>query len=134
MNAMQSRDPLLVATTTRVMKDALILAAEQVGDLSGIKDLSKDGVEKGKDGLVGYLRWAAKVHPTSFLSLLGRLLPMQIKVDKATKVVYHSVEEIQRDIAQRGLNVRSFGQMLLEAHPVGSGEYATDDSDSNTNH
>ena len=57
--------------TTRIMKDAMILAAEQVGDLSGInpKNLSKEGIEHGTDGLVGYLRWAAKCEPKSFLSL-----------------------------------------------------------------
>jgi hypothetical protein len=35
--------------TTRHLKDALLLAVEDCGDLSGIKNLSKQGVEKGKD-------------------------------------------------------------------------------------
>jgi hypothetical protein len=49
----------------RILQECLFMAgealgelrpvAEQVGDLSGIKpkDLSKEGIEKGKDGLVG---------------------------------------------------------------------------------
>jgi hypothetical protein len=104
--------------TTQVMKDALILAAEACGDLSGIKhkDLSKAGVEHGKDGLPGYLRWAAKCEPRAFLRLLGRLMPMQVKVDTFTQTVYRSGEEIKHDISQRGLNMRAFGQLLLEAH------------------
>jgi hypothetical protein len=53
------------------------------------------------------------------MSILGRLLPMQVKVDSFTKTVYRSVEEIQRDMERRGLNIRSFGQVLLEAHRVG---------------
>lgn len=112
--------------TTRILKDAVLLAAEQVGDLSGItgKSLSQEGVEKGKDGLVGYLRWVAKVHPTSFMSILARLLPLQEgKADKFTKTVYRSVEEIMHDVAQRGLNLRGFGKLLLEADRGRAGQY-----------
>ncbi len=41
--------------TTRILKDAVLLAAEQVGDISGIarEDLAEEGIEHGKDGLVG---------------------------------------------------------------------------------
>ena len=104
--------------TTRLLKDAMLLAAEDAGDLSGIarEDLSKEGVEHGKDGLVGYLRWAAKCEPKAFLHILGKLLPMQVKVDSFTQTEYHSIEELQRDVAARGLNLRAFGQLLLEAH------------------
>jgi hypothetical protein len=122
--------------TTRILKEAMLLAAEQLGDLSGIKpkDLPKEGIENGKDGLVGYLRWAGKCERRSFLSILGRLLPMQVKVDSFTKTVYRSVEEIQRDMERRGLNIRSFGQVLLEAHRVGKDKFNArdDDSDAST--
>jgi len=113
--------------TTRILKE------EQVGDLSGIKpkDLSKKGIEEGKDGLVGYLRWAAKCEPRSFMAILGRLLPMQVKVDSFTQTVYRSVEEIQRDMERRGLNIRSFGQLLLDAHRVGKDQFDAREKDSN---
>jgi hypothetical protein len=54
--------------TTRIMKEAMIFAAEQVGDLSGInpKNLSKEGIEHGTDGLVGYLRWPPSVSRNRF--------------------------------------------------------------------
>ena len=111
--------------TTRVLKDAMLLAAEECGDLSGIKreDLSKEGVEQGKDGLVGYLRWAAKCEPKAFLHILGKLIPVQMKVDTFTPTVYRSLEEIQHDISQRGLNLRAFGKLLLEAHQVKQGKF-----------
>src|SRR5262249_35138135 len=51
---------------TRVLKDAILLAAEQVGE-----------DQKGKDGLIGYLRGIAKVHPTTFAGLLARIIPLQ---------------------------------------------------------
>ena len=113
--------------TTRVLKDAMLFAAEEAGDLSGIarEDLSKEGVEHGKDGLVGYLRWAAKCEPKAFLHILGKLIPVQMKVNTFTQTEYQSVEELQRDIAARGLNMRAFGQLLLEAHQAKSGEFTT---------
>ena len=52
---------------TTILKDAILLAAEQVGE---------DG--RGKDGLVGYLRKIARTQPKTYAALLGRLLPYQI--------------------------------------------------------
>ena len=112
---------------TRALKDAMILAAEELGDLSGIarEDLSQEGVEQGKQGLVGYLKWLGKMEPRSFADILGKLIPLQVKVDSFAQTVYQSVEELQHDVAQRGLNMRAFGQLMLDAHQAKSGEYAT---------
>jgi hypothetical protein len=97
--------------TTRVLKDAMLLAAEECGDLSGIKDLSQEGVENGKDGLVGYLRWAAKCEPKSFISLLGRLLPTQAKVDTFAQTVYKSYHEVSTAFADRGLSLEAIEKL-----------------------
>lgn len=56
--------------TTAVLKDAILLAAKQVGE---------DG--KGKAGLVGYLRHVAREDVKAFASLLGRVLPLQLSGD-----------------------------------------------------
>ena len=61
--------------TTAVLKDAILLAAEQAG---------------GDSGLVGYLETQAKDNPQSFLPLLGKVLPMQIGGDPDNPVK-HSV-------------------------------------------
>lgn len=54
--------------TTTLLKEATILAAEQVG---------RDG--RGKEGLVGFLRTqAAKKNNGPFMALLGKVLPMQL--------------------------------------------------------
>lgn len=47
--------------TTALLKDAILLAAEQAG---------------GDAGLVGYLTQQAKDNPGPFLALLGKLLPL----------------------------------------------------------
>ena len=49
------------------MKRALILAAEQSVH-------SKDGT------LVSYVTWIANVHPALFCNMLGRLVPMEAKI------------------------------------------------------
>jgi hypothetical protein len=54
--------------TTATLKEAILLAAEQVGE-----DF------KGKDGLTGYLRGLAVSEPKAFASLLGRVLPLTLQ-------------------------------------------------------
>lgn len=53
--------------STRILREAIILAAERVGE---------DG--KGKAGLVGYLTRLAQSQPKAFAGLLGRTLPLQV--------------------------------------------------------
>lgn len=49
--------------TTAVLKEAILLAAENAG---------------GPDGLVGYLTKQAAENPGPFMTLLGKVLPMQV--------------------------------------------------------
>lgn len=52
--------------TTALLKDAILRAAEQAG---------------GHEGMVGYLTTQAAQNPGPFMSLLGKVLPMQIAGD-----------------------------------------------------
>lgn len=49
--------------TTALLKDAILKAAEAAG---------------GAEGMVGYLQMQAKENPGPFMSLLGKVLPMQV--------------------------------------------------------
>lgn len=49
--------------TTALLKDAILQAADEAGDA---------------EGMVGYLREQAKANPSAFLTLLGKVLPMQL--------------------------------------------------------
>ena len=51
---------------SRDLKQAILEAAEKAGEAHG------------SEGTVSYLQWAAKEHPGPFMSLLGKVLPMQI--------------------------------------------------------
>jgi hypothetical protein len=53
--------------TTALLKDAIIKAAEAVGE-----DM------QGKGKLTGYCKFLAKNEPKAFAGLLGRVLPMQV--------------------------------------------------------
>lgn len=50
--------------TTALLKDAILMAASNAGG--------------GKDGLVNYLTVQATENPGPFMSLLGKVLPMQV--------------------------------------------------------
>jgi len=50
--------------TTTQLKEAILEAAEKAG---------------GREGLVGYLKEQAKENPASFMTLLGKVLPMQVE-------------------------------------------------------
>ena len=65
--------------TTRLLKDAILQAAEQAG---------------GRAGIVGYLRRQAEKNPGPFLSLLGKVLPTQVTGEDGGPV---QIEQVQRD-------------------------------------
>ena len=52
----------------------------------------------GKGGTVGYLTAKAKENPTAFLSLLGKVLPMQIGSDEDNPL--KMVHEIKRTVVR----------------------------------
>lgn len=67
--------------TTALLKDAILRAAEEAG---------------GKDGLVGYLVKQAEANPGPFMSLLGKVLPMQVGGDPdnpVNSVVTHRIDD-----------------------------------------
>jgi hypothetical protein len=50
--------------TTALLKDAILQAAERAGD---------------KEGMIGYLEKQANENPGPFMTLLGKVLPMQVE-------------------------------------------------------
>lgn len=52
--------------TTALLKDSILMAAENAGN------------KYGKDGIVSYLEVQATENPGPFMALLGKVLPMQV--------------------------------------------------------
>ena len=73
-----------VNKTTALLKDAILLAAEEAG---------------GKEGLVGYLRTQATMNPGPFMTLLGKVLPTQVVGDEENPLLV--INEI-RLVAAKG--------------------------------
>ena len=99
--------------TTRVLKEAGILAAKIVGFPKFKRDRHGDIVAgsvqaTGKDGLIGYLTFVALNEPRAYLGFLGRLLPLQInahfdgQVDDDRQL---TVEEALEELRRRGLHI-----------------------------
>lgn len=69
--------------TTALLKDAIIMAAEQTGQ-----------DKNGKDGLVGYCKFLATEEPKAFASLMGRVLPTQIEgTGENGEIVFQTIYE-----------------------------------------
>jgi hypothetical protein len=97
--------------TTRVLKEAGILAAEIAGFPRFKRDKFGDIVPgsvqaTGKDGLIGYLTFVALNEPRAYLGFLSRLLPLQIdarfdgQISQGRKL---SGEELREELRRRGL-------------------------------
>jgi hypothetical protein len=70
------RPPGAANAVSRVLKQAVLRAAEEVGD----------PLNSNQDGLVGYLRWAAVHEAPGFLGLLRKIMPQTIKADVGVAV------------------------------------------------
>ena len=113
---------------TRVLKDAIVLAAEE----------SQHAKDNG-GGLVGYLIYIADTRPDIFVRLLAKLLPLQEKEraqaakerDKLVKrVVYKSVAEARAALIARGMPLRTVDMMMdTQSSNVINGPFKTRDVD-----
>jgi hypothetical protein len=89
--------------TPKLLKDAIMMAAELEGSN-----------QHGKDKLVGFLRRVARDDLRGFVMLLGRVLPLQVesRSDMKVEVVYHTVEEVRRELLSRGISVETVSNIL----------------------
>ena len=98
----------------RELKEALLDAAQEVGEVEETDVLDKDGKPTGttrmratgKDGLRGYLRWAAMYRANAFIAQLGRVMPLQVnvKAEAPKRVVYPSLDDARAALRARGID------------------------------
>jgi phage gpG-like protein len=109
---------------TRVIKEAALLAFEQCGEprmtetlivgVDGKPVLKADGTPMmkvtfewtGNDGLVGYIRHVAKHDYKAAMSLLAKILPLQIVATKHSddEDEYESVDDVLDALRKKGYN------------------------------
>jgi hypothetical protein len=101
------RPPGAQARITRILKEAILQAAQTVGK-PRIKR-GKDGrilkVERGAGGLDGYLEHLALNEPRVFGGLLNRILPVSIKAEVTDKKVYKTFDQLRAELKARGIPV-----------------------------
>lgn len=97
------RAPGSANKVTRILKEALIVAAEQEG---------RDGHGAGE--LVGFLRRLANEDIRSFAALLGRVIPLQVegKGDMRVEITYDTIDEVRRDLESQGINIEMLKKAL----------------------
>lgn len=95
-----------------LLKDAIIKAAEEMGEMeykrSGSNGSTKWAWRKGKDGLLGYLRWLAAYEPRAFATLLGKVIPLHV-VGEMNHMhrQFRGKDDILQELQERGIPVVS---------------------------
>jgi hypothetical protein len=113
--------------TTEDLKQALLNAAMRVGFIHKDDVRDKDGKPtgrtrktwKGEDGLEGYLVWAV-IRSTHFLSLLGRVMPLQVnaKTEQPGKVVYQTIEEVRAALIAKRIDPDVLERAMMPPFPL----------------
>ena len=114
--------------TTTLLKEAVLLAADLEGDVSlqrlkgtALHGESEEEAAK-RGGLIGYLRFLARKYPQAFATLLGKVLPLQVRVEARTETVYRTVSEIREELERRGIPLEAVAPLLIEADRTESKE------------
>ena len=85
---------------TRVIKEATFAAVE----------LSK---YSNGQGLIGYLKWLSEEHPRTFArSILGRLIPLQYRLNAEVVARTETVEEIRAKLRDRGIPIDKLDRLF----------------------
>jgi hypothetical protein len=85
---------------TRVIKEATFAAVEASKYSNG-------------QGLVGYLKWLSEEHPRTFArSILGRLIPLQYRLNAEVVARTETVEEIRAKLRARGVPIDKLDRLF----------------------
>ena len=126
--ARNGRKPGVPNKLPRVIKEMLLLAAEDIGFPCDVyEDEMRDGVKTGKrflvsrtmtrkDGLRGYLQHLGLTDQKTFAGLLGRIIPTQInmKVDDTQPVRLMTIDDVIENMKAKGIPKQFWPQKLLE--------------------
>ena len=89
---------------TMLLRDAVMMAAELAGNKIDPKD-------KKHNGLLIYLRWLALNEPSSFVTLLNKIIPLQVNATVNDANAVRTRDELLNVLADRGLPVNRIFQL-----------------------
>ena len=117
----------------KLLKDALLIAGAVTADRFVVREIIESSKAEALDqdgqriageleecveehgALIGFLSWMAEHHTASYATLLGKVLPTQIRVDSHKDITYRSVADIERDIRSLSAPLRRIAPLLMEA-------------------
>lgn len=116
-----------LTATTRILKEAAILAAEAAAEKVGTTKKEKEA------GLVGYLTYVAVNYPPAFMTLLCKIMPdqlrMELQEESKTTVVFTSREDVVKELQDRGIPHRVIPFLNSEPEIIDAEIVADDDND-----
>jgi len=104
------------------IKEALLQAVKNVGE-----EIATAAATKRKErglpvdrhaprGIIAYLEWVSRDHPTIACALLSRIMPQQQQTEVRVEHTYQTMEEIGNRLRELGLEPRRIFP-LIEAKP-----------------
>ena len=97
------------AKYTRVIKEALLIAAEEHG---------RNG--NGKDKLIGFMRMVLDEDLKTFCMMMARAMTLQVETrtdDGPKEVIYATVDEVKREMASKGISFDVMIRMMRDEVP-----------------
>jgi hypothetical protein len=101
---------------TNTFRDAMLLAAQEVGDS---QEVGKDG----KGGLLGYLKVCGVKERKTFMLMLARILPLKISAEIKQFKEKMSMEEAIAELKACGMD--EMLAVYLKRYPIGTDEENT---------
>ena len=102
---------------TTLLKDAIIRAAEEMGEMEQRNNGSTTW-KKGKGGLQGYLQWMASHEPRAFATLLGKVIPLHVIGEIGHRHrIFRDKSEVLEELKQRGIPITSVYPKLIDLTP-----------------
>ena len=116
---------------SQLLKNALLIAGAVTGDRFVAREIIESSKKEALDHdgmriageleecveqygpLVGYLSWLAEHHPAAYASMLGKVLPLQIRVNLHKDIQYRTLADVQRDIDALSEPLRRIAPKLI---------------------
>jgi len=115
-----------VNKTTRLLKDAILQAAEEMGEMEPWIHKGSGTLKwkKGKGGTLGYLKWLAANEPKAYSTLLGRVIPLHVvgDIEHTHNVKIGDKQTLLDTLKERGIPIESIYQHRLSPPPIIDGE------------
>jgi hypothetical protein len=91
---------------TTLLKDAIVKAAEELGEMQPVGRNGHRVWKRGKGGLLGYLTWLGANEPRAFATLLGKVIPLHVIGElNHNHREFRTKDQVLEELQNRGIPV-----------------------------